>query len=71
MLYFATIKLLKSKMFVGSCKISYNKELHWIDNKDKISYNIQLQLISYKSYSTRIRKDTIYTRFQWIYINHL
>ena len=28
MLYFATIKLLKSKMFVGSCKISYNKELH-------------------------------------------
>ena len=26
-LYFATIKLLKSKMFVGSCKKSYNIEL--------------------------------------------
>ena len=26
-LYFATIKLLKNKMFLGSCKISYNIEL--------------------------------------------
>ena len=29
-LYFAAIKLLKSKMFLGSCKISYNIELQWI-----------------------------------------
>ena len=29
-LYFATIKLLKSKMFLGSCKISYNIELQEI-----------------------------------------
>ena len=26
-LYFATIKLLKNKMFVGACKISHNIEL--------------------------------------------